>query len=366
MAISVADKVIPHHGALSERAQLALVFIDGGHQWLAWAASAAASYGFGDETALVTGVQQGIHASPFTLLPGLGLLVSPAKLMSLKPTELRALLKAEGGDRSPAIQVQTRKILADHALATHADLAVGTRFLADAGVADRPVFQAMGLEDRLAILELLQRSEGRAAHDKELQKDAAEFGVQQARTPREFVDFYQSYLYHVVKLEARGQSREDRAALVDAAVQTLQPLLFGALDCPQLDGLSSPAEVRRAVSAWLTVGKQVGFARISEGVQQIIQYTTFERETGDAAKAIVGKYLAGAQALLGAAAPTTGRLGQDGATCVFPLESGELAAELELGPTGVVSLRAYRRKPAPAPAARGPEGAGDAPEASGS
>ena len=97
MPVSVANKLIDGLYGLSELGAQVLAFIDGGTQWLKWAASAAsASYDFPDETAMLAQLQQKLHGSPTTLLPTVGLLVSPAKLMTFSLTDLRALTSAEG------------------------------------------------------------------------------------------------------------------------------------------------------------------------------------------------------------------------------------------------------------------------------
>ncbi|MDR3419513.1 MAG: hypothetical protein P4L83_25315 [Nevskia sp.] len=360
MTVFVASRHIPHSGALSELGRLALAFVDGGPEWLAWAvANPASQYDFPDETAFVAGVQQGLHASPLTLLPRLGLLVSPVKLMALGLADLRTLARAEGGDTSAVVAVQTGKILADQGLLTQADLGAGSAFLAEAGVATAPVFQSMALEDQLAVHGLLRLSEGQNAQNLELQKEAAAFGAKQARTPLEFVDYYKCFLHHTAKLGALNDTAERRAELAEQALQTLLPLLFGALDCPQVAGLAAAAEVSQTVNAWIARGRQIGFARLSQGVQQIIQYTNFESETGEAAKAVVTGYLGAAQSLLATAQPQRGALRQDGACLRLPFQSGEQQAELELAASGSITLSRFqkapsaRAKPKPAPAKNG-------------
>ena len=362
-AVSVAGTMVQLPAALSERARLSLVFIDGGMEWLAWAiANTQVRYDFPDETQLLAGVQSGLHASPLTLLPAIGLLVSPVKLMTMRASDLRTLASAERGDTSSVVAHQTNKILAEHALLTQRDLAAGASFLREVGVADAAVLQAMGLDAQLAIYDLISASEGEIAQRLDLQKEAAAFGARHGRTPAEFVDFYKAYLIQSAKTDALGGTEAQRDAVAEAAVQTLQTCLFGALDGPQITGLASPAEVARAVSTWLMMGKQVGFARVSAGVQQIIQHTQYQRETGDAARAVVGGYLKEAQAFLSANEPLGGKMGQDGATCVFNIEGETTQGQLELSPGGIITLRSFRLKagpppppssppPAPAPAA---------------
>jgi hypothetical protein len=353
MTVTLANRLIQGPGGLSDPGRLALACIDGGVEWLQWAVGdPAARYDLPDESALLAGVQTGLHDTPLALLPRIGLVVSPVKLLTLSPSDLSTLAKAEGGDTSPAVMALTPKIFADHRLTSQAELAAGLANLTELGVADAPVFQAMTLEDRTALVGLLRMPDLAAAGSPVLQKEAAAFAVDQARSPQAFVDFYKTYLFMTAKPGVSAATADQRLACATTAVMTLQPLLFGALDCPRVDGLVAPAVVATAVKDWLMMGRQIGFARISQGVLNIVQHTTYAQETGDDARRIVAAYLIGAQGLLASTAPTGGVMGQDGASSTLPLESIDQQAELHLGPSGAVTLSGYRRKAAPAPTPR--------------
>ena len=350
MSLSVAGHPIPQAAALSDLCRLVLAFVDGGPEWLAWAlTSPSARYAFDDETSLVAQVQQGLHASPLALLPTLGLLASPVKLMTLGLADLRVLARAEGGDASGVVASQKQRVLADHGLLLQADLAAVEPWLASLGVGGAPLFQALGLNERVTLCVQMRGSAPPAksladAAVSGLPQEAAGCAAQQARTPLEFIDYLQFYL----ALAAQGaappaaQARADRATRV---MQTLLPMFFGALDCPQVTGLPSPGAVAQGVSGWLTGGRRIGFARLSQGLQQLVQHTAYRDETGDAAQRIVDLYLASAQSFLAAARVRQGRMGQDGATCTYPLDAGPQQAELQLGANGVVSLRNYGLRP---------------------
>ncbi|MBN3727876.1 hypothetical protein G3N92_27285, partial [Burkholderia sp. Ac-20379] len=102
MPLTIAGRLIRTESQLSEAARLTLALIDGGAGWLAWAVAApAARYDFPDETQFVAAVQQGLHAAPLALLPALGLLVNPIKLLSLGVDDLRVLTAAEAADAGP-------------------------------------------------------------------------------------------------------------------------------------------------------------------------------------------------------------------------------------------------------------------------
>jgi hypothetical protein len=343
MTVSVANKLIEGPHGLSELGALVLAFIDGGTQWLKWAAGAAsASYDFPNETAMLAQVQQKLHGSSATLLPSLRLIVSPVKLLTLSVAELRAMAKAEGGDAASGIN----SILSAHGLMTQPDLDGVPAFLASLGVGDAALFQCLGLHDMIDLVGLAAPPQP-GAGEPELQRDAASFALQQARTPEEFADYYRAYLALKAKLDAGGSTPEQDEARASAAVQTLQPPILTVLDSPRVDGLVPPAEVAAAVRAWLRQGRRIGFSRLSEGIRQVIDNTTFTTETGAAAQQVVDLYLANAQSFLSANSPATGQVSQDGRSCMFPVQSGNLSAELMLNPDGGITLRQFRRIPPP-------------------
>jgi len=342
----MAGRPIQDAAALSPLGRLSLAFVDGGPEWLNWAiAEPTARYDIPDETTLVGQVQSGLHASRFALLPRLQLKVSPIKLMTIGLADLRLLARVEGGDDSAVLAVQVRKILSDHQLATEADLAVGPALLAELGVASSPLFHAMDFDDVRALWELACATPPSDEQAPGLQREAAAFAVQQAHTPLEFCDYYRVYLDCSAGL--LSASPEQRSSAAGATLKALLPLLFGTLDCPQIDGLPSPTDVELAVSNWLARGKLVGFVRLSQAVQQIVRHTHYRGEAADAAPRAVHLYLQSAQAFLVGNPPTQGRLGQDGATCLFTIESGSLRAELQVSTGGVISLRDFGPMPPP-------------------
>jgi hypothetical protein len=343
MAVSVANRLIQDRGGLSNTGALVLVIIDGGVEWLTWAASDTSfNYNFPDETTLVAEVQQGLHNSPLALLPKLKLLISPIKLMTFSPGDLRTVAKAESGDQDPATVARLNSILSTHRVLRQAELAAVPDFLSKLGVASAPVFQCLGLNETIALSELITLPQPNGG-DPDIQSDAASFAQQQARTSDEFCDYYGAYMALTTKQETAGTAAQQRLAQATAAVQTLLPLMFAALDCPQVEGLVPPAEVAATVSDWLRQGRRLGFSRLSEGVCRIIDSTTFTDETGAAAQQVINLYLANAQSFLSANDPKTGRISQDGRSCVLPAQSGNLYAELQLSPSGCITLRQFRR-----------------------
>ena len=350
MTVSVASR--PILTGVSEPGRLVLAFIDGGLQWLDWAIQdPRARYHFEDESALVASVQAGLHASPFTLLPTLGLMVGPVKLMTISPTDLRTLGLAETGDTSDLTATRVAQILSAHNLVTESDFAGVVPYLKGLKAYPAPVFQCMGFADQLAVFNLLKAGQALGTN---FQLEAAAFALAQGRTVPEFVDYFQAYLDYVAAVGAQGDTPAQRAALAQSALDTLLPLLFDALDCPRVEGLVAPWEVSAAIDEWLMMGRRLGFARLSQGVQQVIANTTFQQQTGMDAQVLVDAYLAGAQTLLRSADLGRGQMGQDGASCVFNVAYKGEEAEVDLGADGVITLGGYRRTPsqqrqAPAP-----------------
>jgi hypothetical protein len=348
MTVMVANRLLQGRGGLSELAALVLAFIDGGVQWLEWAVTApTASYGFPDETRMVADIQQGLHGSPLALLPGLRLQISPVKLLTFSLEDLRTIAKAEAGAQDPATASQTQTILAAHGVLTQTDLAAVPAFLAQLGVTAAPLFQCLGINDMIALSELIKLPQPQGG-EPDIRTDAASFALQQARTAEEFCDYYRIYTALTAKRNSATRAAEQRLAQANAAVQTLLPMMFSALDCPQVDGLVPPAEVAATVSNWLRQGRRIGFSRLSEGVCRIVDSTTFTSEQGQTAQQMINLYLANAQSFLSANHAKTGRISQDGRSCVLPTQSGNLYAELQLGAAGDITLRQFRRIPPPA------------------
>ncbi len=347
MTVSIANRVVQSKSSLSDLSRLALSFIDGGPEWLSWAAATpSVQYAFPDESTMLAQVQQGLHNSRYAYLPTLGVMVSPVKLMTLGPADLRTLGMAESGASDPNTPAQVKRIFTDHQILTGSDLAQGAAFLTQVGVAQSPLFQFTSFEDQAALYALSIQPFG--AQTIPL-SEAASFAVTQARTVLEFVDYFKFYLSYAGRLPS-GTSPDQRASQAGAALLTLLPLLFSALDSPQVPGLVPPSEVNNAVASWLRTGRMIGFARLSEGAQLIAQNTVFQAQVGDAARSLVQTYLAGAQSLLASQKITQGLLGQDGVSCLFPLRSGDQQVTLFLGPTGVITLRFYGLRPQSTPA----------------
>lgn len=346
MTVIVAGKLIQHPAGLSELARQVLACIDGGVQWLAWAIPHAhVCFAVADETTLLDEVQQGLHGSPMTLLPRLGLMVGPVKLMTLGSASLRLLSQCESGDASDAVRAQTQRILAENRLYSAQQLNQAGVFLGAMGVDAAPLFQAIGLNDRVALAELAAGI-GEVAFDGAallpLRQEAAAFAVEQARTVAEFCDYYQFYLVHARKCDALSGTAAARAQLAAETMGTLLPLAFGALDCPQLeDRLPAPMEVDSALRHWLARGCKVGFARLSQALLQVVAHSAFTTERGADAARLFDAYLNAAQVFLDGQRIRDGRLEQDGVSLSYTMRSDSQQARLHVSAGRLLSLRSF-------------------------
>jgi len=345
MTLSLAGRSIESSGGISEAGRLVLRFIDGGTQWLQWAiANPNARYQFADENALVAGIQAGLHGAPFALLAKTALIVGPVKLMTLAPADLQALAEAEAGSESVKVKARVARILADHGLVTQPGLAAGAAFLDRLGIADAPVFQCPSLDDRLAILDLMNDPGAGTSAPSGPDREAAAFAAGRAATPLEFADYYRAWQCLAAAAGPEGTA-EAKGTLVGSAIDSLMPRLFTALDCPRVDGGASSQAVAAAIDEWLMMGRRLGFARLSLGVQQVIANSDFSGATGDGGQQVVDAYLDAAQALLRARPIAEGRLGQDGMSRSFRVEGDGGEAIVQLDADGAIALAGFRPPP---------------------
>lgn len=352
MSISVANRPVQDEGGLSERCRLALRFIDGGLEWFNRVSlDPAAAYAFPDESEMLAEIQMGLHAHRFTLLRELGVMVGPAKLMTLSEAELRILARAELKEKDAKSSFHTRQLLQAQGILSQSDFDKGAAYLTELGVAADPMFQFMGYEDRKAIYDVFNDFVRQDDEDLAIEKEAAAFGIEQGRTPREFADYFRVY----VGLTNKGglAKASDRRRQAEAAVHHLAPNLFDQLNCPEVDGLVPPGAVADAIESWLAWGNSVGFARLSSGVREVVLNTPYAGQTGHAARGFVDQYVAGAQRLLSAQRVHRGLMAQDGATCTFHIEHHGHEAQVQLDPQGIISLSAFTPRPEPSPRARG-------------
>jgi hypothetical protein len=337
MTLIVASKPVFQPAGLSQPALLVLSCIDGGNEWLAHAIRASGLYAFEDEMALVVAAQQGLHGMPLVLLPRLGLMAGAARLIALSAVDLRLLMAVESGSEDAATTAAAQRLLIGETLYTAADLATVDALLKTLGVAGASLFQALSLGERLALFELKAELAADGAPPAAAQKAAARFAVDWAYGPLEFVDYLRAFLALTTGASPLG------ADDAQAALSTLAPMLFDALDCPAVSGFVAPEAVAAAVAGWVRAGRRVGFPRLSRGVWQLVVHGGYRGETGSAGQALVTAHLDQAQALLMGASLDRARIAQDGGSAHFtarePDQPGEVG--LQLDAAGAITIERF-------------------------
>jgi hypothetical protein len=362
MSVSIASNRLHRLDDLSPVGQLVLGFIREGQSWLRWALHhPTARYHFEDERALLAAVQAGIHATSLLAIPAVGLVVSPVKLATMSEADLGTLTDAQSSyETDAATRARSRRIFTKYGLVAARDLLAVPAFLDHLGVGPAAIFQAMDLNAQIAILGLVNMPSEDEGLPPPFRAEAAAFAVDHAQSAQEFADYYHVYLDFIGRVGTLAQTAPHRATLVNSAVRTLRPLLFQALDSPRLERRAHEGDVAAAIAEWLMLGRRLGFARLSQGVRQIVAQPEFTGQSGEAAVAIVEAQLAGAQAVLGSGDLRLVHVGQDGATFAFASRSLWGEVWVELGAERILTLRSFRRSVPPsaqgaAPADEGPE-----------
>jgi len=341
VTLILADRTVTQAIALSQPALFVLSLVDGGNEWLAHAITAASTYRFEDEMALVVAAQQGLHGAPLVLLPKLQLMAGAARLIALPASDLQTIAAVESEQES-AEAAAPLKLLAAQRLATAGDLAGADALLKALGVAAAPLFQALSLGDRLALLELRAELAEEGAPPAAAQKAAARFAVEWAYGPIEFADYLRAFLALTTGSNALS-AEEARAALT-----TLAPMLFDALDCPAVRGFVAPQELAMAVAGWIGAGRAIGFPRLSRAVWQLVVHGGYRGQTGAEAATLIAAHFDQAHALLVEARLSPARILQDGSAAVFtaPGADGAGEVELRLDAGGAITLDRFTPGPA--------------------
>jgi hypothetical protein len=334
---------------LPERERRVLDLIHDGTEWLGWALHAPETFAFDDTAGLLEGVQVGLHGRPAMLLPHLRLEVSPLKLLELDEDELAVVARYEqraGGTLDPRL----RGILARHRLHPQDALAAGLRHLQSVGVASGALFQAMGLDDAIAVCELVEGLRVTPQVSKLDQREAASFAAGLARTPREFTDYYRFYLSFLERSardrtpEAESpQVAEGRTAQAQGIVEALTPHAWEMLKCPWFEVTPGPDEVTAVVRNWVSQGLPPGFGRTSSAVYHAFVNTPLDSETAQAPAALLAEHRRELGAALAAGEARPARLSQDGLSRIFEMHTPQAVAELELGPGGLLTLERFTR-----------------------
>lgn len=333
-----------------------LALIRGGEEWLKWIiADPNATFQFADEHQLLADIQMGIHGNPMILLPELGVMVHPFKLAELSEPDLKILQAAERPiENKSATQTNQKaaaRVLHKHDILSQSELAIGRHFLEDAGVEERkvPLFQATTLASNIALYNMVDSTWSDLTQNttlqKEaatLQKEAAKFAIRHAQDQLEFVDYYQFYMSTLKDGDLKSKSSERRAALAELIAGEISPLLYNMLWCPSLPHAPAPSRMPSLVRSWLAEGKRLGFARLSSALCQVHENAGLQGATGQAAKAIIGRFMDQVQVALAEQTPVSVMLSQDGMEHYYHYGRGPGTPQLCYSAYGNLTLRSFR------------------------
>jgi len=324
-----------------------LNLIGGGPAWLNWAIHApTVNYRYSGEDELLMGVQSGLHTSELLLLRGLGLQVHPLKLLEMELDDLNAIAAAENeADPSDIVRLRAKKVLAKYQLLSQTELAIGPEFLAQSGVAEEPVFQAMGLSDRIALFNLVEGASNEISLNPMIQKEAAGFAVQHAQSTVEFVDYYRFYISTVDEPAPTAQGSAARISKAEAARESTEPLLYGRLFCPSVQSPPTPEQMNTLIQNWVSAGNELGFSRLSRGLVLVSQYANLQGAKGDAASKLIDEYIQGAEQFISLQSAAAVTLTQDGLDRYYSYRKDQSQAQVCLASGGDVTLANYQPKP---------------------
>ncbi|GEM_PF-1563590 len=338
MTVTLSGRPVRRQEDLSATTQLILSLIPSGAAWLEWAISPGARrFDYVDESGLIADLQSGLHGVGQIVLPGLGLAVSPLKLIQISAADLKVLIAAEQTGSEPDL-AKARKVLTKAGLLTLADYWTGRALLSELGVGDASVFQFMDSQGQAAILGLVEtvRRAGRT-----IAREAALFALGKACSAVEFADHVEIYVGLVVRAGQTASTSEARIALVEDALATLRPWLFERLEGPLIVGPKDQVTVALALRNWILSGRTLGFGRLSLGAREIV---AFQAQANAATIVEAGRALTKAVAvLLDTVQLRGGVVEQDGAMR-FRLQDDRYVAEVRLDADGALTLDRIRAK----------------------
>jgi len=345
-AVVVGGHALSSMADLSNAVGIVLELIDGGPSWMKWAINnRTVSYHYADEGSLLEGTQSGLHGTELMLLSNLKLQVHPLKLVEMQPDDLNVVSTAQNEAVPHSVtQIQTKKILVKYQLLSQAELDIGSEFLGQTGVATNPVFQGMSLTDRVALFNLVDSASSEISLNPMIQREAAEFAVSHAQCPGEFVDYYQFYAASVDEAEPNAKGAASRSRKVETARESLEPLLYGSLFCPSVQGVPSPEQMNVIIQNWVAAGNDLGFSRLSLALAQVGQFASLNGATGVAASRLIEQYFEQAQLFLPQRPAGLVTLTQDGLDHYYLYDSTSALAQVCLSSTGNITLATYQPK----------------------
>ena len=337
--VSIGGRAVTGRAELPPEVASVVSMIRGAQRWLEWAAADPIDpYAFDDSASMVAGIQDGLHGSPWTLLPRLGVMVSPVRLLELAPDELSALASYEAESSAGVVSDrQVKKILSEHDLISQDELEVGLDFLDEMGLRSNSVFQSLSLADQIELFRLVDSAQTETKLDQKSQKEASAFAVRDAHQPMEFIDYYRFYMC-ALERGVGGKSAAKRMSKAQELADGLSGRLYGQLKCPTVDHAPSLEELKALLGSWLPEHGSAAFPRLSAAVSEVFCSTEVIEPSGGATETAVDEFLSAAQSFLAYTPPSSSSVAQDGWSRRYLLsaESGE--ARLAWDKTGQITL----------------------------
>lgn len=337
-AVLVGDQMIQSTSDLSAETQTTLALIEDGTAWVNWAAQDMnVRYSFDNTYDLTAVVQRGLHGNILLLLNKLGLFVNPLRLMTLDPQSFECItayeLSSNNRGRSKAI-----KAMESNQLHPQSDLSTVDDFLASLVFEPEPVFQALGLNDRIALFNLKVWMNQRLDPISPLRQTAAGYATSIAQSPVEFADYVQYYI--TLALREAWDPDLDQSDQANQLLGQLRPALRNLLRGAVIEARPSTKALQEFIAAWQDMGMPLGFQRLSAAVNQVTQNTSVTT-TSQPITPVIQQYLEAAQAYIRNQEADSISLSQDGQISKYTFTSDNQFAELNWNNAGVLTLQSY-------------------------
>ncbi|MBI2512661.1 MAG: DUF4157 domain-containing protein [Opitutae bacterium] len=320
-SLTIDGAVIASASDLSATCQHVAALVPQANAWLAWAMTTPAAHlAFANESALINGIEQGLHGTNTRLFAG-GVQFDVTILFSLgQPDFGNVVASLASGALTPAALAA----LAARGVRTEAEFAQIPAFFAGRGLAVPPQVAAANLAEKVALVAALDRWTATPA---EAAVAATLFAQAQTATASAFIAAWD---FHASVTAAGGGP--------DAAPQLweiLSPLAWPMLSCPAL-----PSSVDDGTLVAILARERAGFATVAHALANYAAYTGIPLAAPldlNLATARVDAYLAAARTIAATGTCSITRL-QDGATRWIDFAASVGRARFQHDATGLLTL----------------------------
>lgn len=339
--VSVAGEPLKSFDQLPQSIQSITKFIDGGTRWLDWAiAENQSQFDFPDTVSLVTEIQAGLHGRGLLLISQLQMLIHPLALLSMPDLGIDAATNWLINDsQNSVVQLEGKNSFEKNGYLNQSQLSSVHRFLTQLGLGKRPVFQALGLGDQIAIYQAIAEPLGAWSLNPTFQKEAGDYAADYGVSARSFADYYRFYESLAKDPSFRNASASERANLARERSDATAKDLRNDLRCPLTVGIPDPLELQTQMQRWFSAGNALGFSRLSKGVVELNDHEQIARAELAALSQQIKTYLQQAQKIVQIGIPDPILVSQDGCFVFYSYNQNSSQAILKLErQTGCVTL----------------------------